>query len=76
MGIRIFDDYLVSGDPLAPPRGLPVRGALALDGPTGLTVARDGRVRAVHDCVDPRGTRDVALLRWMALVERGLIPLG
>ena len=80
MGIRILNDYLTLGAldswPLDPPRGLPMRGVVALDGPSGLTVARDGRVRVVRDCGDPRGGAAVAALRWMAQVDAGLIPLG
>ena len=76
MGIRILDDYLIHGDPLDPPRGLRSRGVVALDGPSGLTVARDGRVRVVRDCGDPRGGAAVAALRWMAQVDAGLISVG
>ena len=76
MGIRILDDYLTNGDPLDPPRGAPARGVLALDGPSGLTLARDGRVRVVADCSDPRGGAEAGWLRWVAQVERGLIPVG
>ena len=80
MGIRILDEYLTLGAPdswpLDPPRGLPTRGVVALDGPSGLTVARDGRVQVVRDCGDPRGGAAVAALRWMAQVDAGLIPLG
>ena len=75
MGIRILDDYLIKGDPLDPPRGLPPRGVVALDGPSGLTVARDGRVQVVRDCGDPRGGAAVAALRWMAQVDAGLISV-
>ena len=76
MGIRILDDYLTLADPLDPPRAALPRGVLALDGPSGLTVARDGRVRVVHDCDDPRGGAEAGWLRWMAQVAGGLIPVG
>lgn len=75
-GIRILDDYLIKGDPLDPPRAAPVRGVVALGGPSGLTVARDGRARVVRDCADPRGGAAVAALRWMAQVDAGLILVG
>ena len=80
MGIRILDDYLTLGAPdswpLDPPRAAPVRGVVALDGPSGLTVARDGRVQVVRDCADPRGGAAVGWLRWMAQVDAGLIAVG
>ena len=80
MGIRILDDYLINGAPdswpIDPPRGSRSRGVVALDGPSGLTVARDGRVQVVRDCGDPRGGAAVGWLRWMAQVDAGLIPLG
>ena len=76
MGIRILDDYLTLGDPLDPPRVAQPRGVVALDGPSGLTVARDGRVRVVRECGDPRGGAAVAALRWMARVDAGLFVVG
>jgi hypothetical protein len=76
VGIRILDDYLTLGDPLDPPRGAQPRGVVALDGPSGLTVARDGRVRVVRECGDPRGGAAVAAMRWMAQVDAGLIAVG